>query len=91
MTTLKILVEDEQAELLKKLLNEISFIKGIVEESASAVDDKSSGSPLEQIRKIQQEIGDKKLFDEITDPENWQREVRKEWDDRKYASKSCPP
>ena len=87
MTTLKIVVEDEQAELLKKLLNEISFIKSIVEESASSADDVSSGSTLEQIRKIQQEIGDKKLFVEITDPESWQRQIRKEWDRRKYPAK----
>ena len=77
---MKIVVEDEQAELLKKLLNEISFIKSIVEESASSADDVSSGSTLEQIRKIQQEIGDKKLFVEITDPESWQRQIRKEWE-----------
>jgi hypothetical protein len=80
MTTFKVVVEDEQAGLLKKLLEQVSFVKSI--EEASMVDNgyQETGSPFERIKKIQQEIGNKNLFKDIKDPVEWQREIRKEWD-----------
>jgi hypothetical protein len=79
MTTFRVIVEDEQAGLLKKLLEQVSFVKSI-EEEPIAIELQKNESALEQIKKIQQEIGNKNLFKDIKDPVEWQREIRKEWD-----------
>jgi hypothetical protein len=78
MTTFKVVVEDEQAGLLKKLLEQVSFVKSI--EEAPMVDNGYQETSFERIKKIQQEIGNKNLFKDIKDPVEWQREIRKEWD-----------
>ncbi len=80
MTILKITVEDENAGWLKKLLLEVPSIKSIEETPTDHADVQKTESALEQIKKIQKEIGDKELFKEIKDPSEWQREIRKEWD-----------
>lgn len=80
MTTFKVVVEDEQADLLKELLRGASFIKSIDEEQSTGNKRQKPESALERIKKIQQEIGDKDLFKDIKDPVAWQREIRKEWD-----------
>ncbi|HEY2581021.1 MAG TPA: hypothetical protein VGI43_04405 [Mucilaginibacter sp.] len=80
MTILKITVEDEQADLLRKLLQEVSFVKSIEEEPSVSTEPGKDESVLERIKKIQQEIGSKNLFKDIKDPVEWQREIRKEWD-----------
>ena len=79
MTIIKVTVEDESADLLKKLLREVSFVKN-VEEEISINKLQEPGSPYERLKEIQQEIGDKNLLKEIKDPSEWQREIRKEWD-----------
>ena len=81
MTTFRVVVEDEQAGLLKKLLQEVSFVKSVEEEplTTTAVLQEPE-SAYEKLKKIQQEIGDKELFKDIKDPVEWQREMRKEWD-----------
>ena len=81
MTTFRVVVEDEQAGLLKKLLQEVSFVKSVEEEplKTTAVLQEPE-SAYEKLKKIQQEIGDKELFKDIKDPVEWQREMRKEWD-----------
>jgi len=80
MTVLKITIKDEQVELVKNLLRDMSV--SIEEEKEQHVEPvaPNSESALERIKKIQQSIGDKELFKEITDPSEWQREIRKEWD-----------
>ena len=80
MTTFKVVVEDDQAELLKKLLQQVSFVKSIEEAAMADNGHEESESTLERIKKIQQEIGNKNLFKDIKDPVEWQREIRKEWD-----------
>jgi Xaa-Pro aminopeptidase len=80
MTTFKLVVEDEQAGLLKKLLEQVSFVKSIEESPAIDAENSGAETTLEQIKKIQQEIGNKNLFKGIKDPVEWQREIRKEWD-----------
>jgi hypothetical protein len=81
MTTFIVTVEDEQADKLKKLLQDTSFVKSIEEEQPSVSDKvEEPETPYERLKKIQQEIGDKELFKEIKDPSEWQREIRKEWD-----------
>ncbi|GGH20482.1 hypothetical protein [Mucilaginibacter phyllosphaerae] len=79
MTTLIVKVDDERIESLKKILSEIPYVHEVeVEETTSQLNDPQS--TYERIKKIQEEIGDKKLFENIKDPSEWQREIRKEWD-----------
>jgi ribonuclease HIII len=80
MRILKVTVEDDNAGLLKKLLQEVSFVKNVEEEPIIVDSFQEPESPYERLRKIQQEIGDKNLLKEIKDPSEWQREIRKEWD-----------
>ncbi|MDR3693967.1 hypothetical protein [Mucilaginibacter sp.] len=80
MTTLRITVEDENAGMLKKLLQEVSFVKSIEEEKVIKNDTSGDESSLERIKKILDEVKEKNLFKDIEDPVEWQRNVRKEWD-----------
>jgi hypothetical protein len=81
MTILKITVEDEQADLLRKLLHEVSFVKNIEEEHSINVNGlHESKSSYERIKKILDDAKGKDLFKDIDDPSEWQREIRKEWD-----------
>ncbi len=81
MTILKITVEDEQADILRKLLQEVSFVKNIEEEHPG---DRNTGtnaaSSYQQIKKLLDNAEGKNLFKDIDDPSQWQRELRKEWD-----------
>ena len=81
MTTLKVIVADENADSLKRLLWEIPYVKSIEDaDQASASELNEPETAYERIKKIQQEIGDKELFKDIKDPSEWQRQIRKEWD-----------
>ena len=81
MTTLKVIVADENADSLKRLLREIPYVKSIEDEGQpSATELNEPETAYERIKKIQQEIGDKELFKDIKDPSEWQRQIRKEWD-----------
>jgi hypothetical protein len=86
MTILKITVEDEHVGLLRKLLNEVPFVKNI-EEEPKVFDNEvyEPKSSLERIKKILDEAKGKNLFEDIKDPVEWQREIRKEWN-RDYAN-----
>lgn len=63
------------------MLHDVSFVLEI-KDDLSALKNRVSEpmSPYERLVQIQEEIGDKKLFEEIKDPSEWQREIRKEWD-----------
>lgn len=82
MTTLKITLEDENVEIVKRLLQEGSFVKSIEEEEKitveKSVDDKETS--VDRIKKILDEAKGQNLFQDIVDPVEWQRELRKEWD-----------
>ena len=80
MTILRVAVEDDQAEALIKMLEEVPYVKKIEEEHEEANQLKEPETPYERIKRIQQEIRDKKLFEDIKDPVAWQREIRKEWE-----------
>jgi len=81
MTTLRITVEDENAGMLKKLLQEVSFVKSVEEENPTIEKDISiEETSAERIKKILDEAKGKNLFKDIEDPVEWQREIRKEWD-----------
>ncbi|MDB5088106.1 MAG: hypothetical protein JWR09_2100 [Mucilaginibacter sp.] len=79
MTTIKVTVEDENADLLKKLLQEVSFVKNVEEETIVNKSHESESS-YDRIKKILNEAKGKNLFADIKDPVEWQRELRKEWD-----------
>ncbi len=81
MTILKVTVEDEQADNLRKLLQEVPFVKNIEEEDLTDNNKiKITESSYERIKKILDEAKGKNLFKDIEDPSEWQREIRKEWD-----------
>ena len=78
MTTLIIKVDDDRTESLRKILSEIPYVHGVEEDLATQLKDPESTH--EKIKKIQEDIGDQKLFENIIDPSEWQREIRREWD-----------
>jgi hypothetical protein len=80
MTTSKITVEDENAGLLKKLLQEVSFVKSIEEEKVIEKDIIVKETSIGRIKEILDKAKGKSLFKDIEDPVEWQRKVRKEWD-----------
>ncbi|HWZ15095.1 MAG TPA: hypothetical protein VNW95_07625 [Mucilaginibacter sp.] len=81
MTILKITVEDEQVALLRELLKQVSFVKNIEEDySPDAIGTSSTNPSYDRIKKLLDEARGKNLFNNIDDPSEWQRELRKEWD-----------
>ncbi len=80
MTIIKVTVEDESADLLKKLLKEVSFVKSIEEEPIVIDTLQEPEPPYARIKKILDDAKGKNLFEEIKDPSEWQHELRKEWD-----------
>lgn len=81
MTTITIAIEEGHEEDLKKILDAAPFKTEIIEGERiykSQLNDPQSA--YEKLIKIQEEIGDQKLFPEIKDASEWQREIRKEWD-----------
>jgi hypothetical protein len=80
MVTLRVTVEDEQAEELKKLLGEVTFVKSVEEEHLANDKMEEPEAPYERIKKILDLAKGKDLFKDIEDPSEWQRQVRKEWD-----------
>jgi len=77
MTILKVMVDDEQADALKKLLNGIDIVKSVEEEQFGNGDANSS---YNRIKGILESTKEKELFKDIKDPVEWQRNIRKEWD-----------
>jgi UDP-N-acetylmuramyl tripeptide synthase len=79
MTTLIIKVDDERTESLKKILNEIPYVRGVeVEDNDTLLNEPST--QYQNIKKILDKAKGKNLFQDIKDPIEWQREIRKEWD-----------
>lgn len=79
MTTLIIKVDDERTESIKKILNEIPYVRNVVVDRQSAPLTEEL-SQYERIKKVLDEAKGKNLFADIKDPVEWQREIRKEWD-----------
>jgi hydrogenase maturation factor HypE len=80
MTIIKVTVEDESAELLKKLLQEVPFVKNVEEEHIVNNNFREPESAYTRIKKMLDDAKGKNLFEDIKDPSEWQRELRKEWD-----------
>ncbi len=77
MTILKVMVDDEQADELKKMLHEIDIVKSVEEEQHDAAPENSLAQRMEDILDA---VKGKELFKDITDPVEWQRNIRKEWE-----------
>lgn len=77
MTILKVMVDDEQADELKRLLHDISIVKSVEEEQVNA---DVSNITYNKIKKILDSAKGKELFKDIKDPVEWQKEIRKEWE-----------
>jgi len=77
MTILKVMVDDDQADELKRLLHDISFVKSVVEEQ---IPTDESNITYNRIKKILDSAKGKELFKDIKDPVEWQKEIRKEWE-----------
>ena len=75
MTILKVMVDDEQADELKRLLHDIAIVKSVEEEQTGVL----NGS-AQRIKEILESAKGKDLFSDIVDPVEWQRNIRKEWD-----------
>jgi hypothetical protein len=80
MTTLKIIVDDDRAGMLKNLLQEVSFVKSVEEAPEDKNGSLEDETAVERIKKILNEARGKNLFKDIEDPSEWQRELRREWD-----------
>ena len=77
MTILKVMVDDDQADELKRLLHDISFVKSVVEEQ---IQTDESNITYNRIKKILDSAKGKELFKDNKDPVEWQKEIRKEWE-----------
>jgi hypothetical protein len=72
-------VEDEQVNTLKRLLETVSYVKTIEEEGIEPKENEISAPSTrqEKIKAILAEAKGTKLFSDIEDPVEWQREIRK--------------
>ena len=82
MTTIKVIVEDEKADSLKRLLQDVPYVKSFEEEahSISTIGVSEPAVEYKRIKEILQSAKGKNLFQDIEDPSEWQRQIRKEWD-----------
>ncbi|QXV67264.1 hypothetical protein FPZ42_00710 [Mucilaginibacter achroorhodeus] len=79
MTTLIVKVDDERTESLKKILSEIPYVHE-VEEERSQDQFQEPSEQYQRVKAILDKAKGKNLFNDIKDPSEWQREIRKEWD-----------
>jgi hypothetical protein len=77
MTILKVMVDDDQADELKKMLNGLDIVRSIEEEHNDNV---TENSLLQRMEDILYAVKGKELFKDITGPVEWQRNIRKEWE-----------
>lgn len=74
MTTLIITVDDERTESLKKILEDIPYIRDIAVKNSNETT--SEPTQLDKIKAILNASKDKGLFHDIEDPVEWQRNIR---------------
>lgn len=75
MTTINVTVENtSQAKMLVKWLNEIKFVK-----KTSLQKEEFKGGNIKNVKKILSNIDPQQLFSEITDPVEFQNQLRNEW------------
>lgn len=79
MSTLIVTVEDGREESVKKILNEIPYVKAVAEDENTSLLQEPP-TQYQKIKQILDEAKGKNLFKDIEDPSEWQRQIRKEWD-----------
>ena len=80
MTTITIQIDNDQnAELLEKMLRELSFVEDI-EVVKNNVDflEEPVGS-YQKIKKAIDKVDESQMFKDIDNPSQWQRDLRNEW------------
>lgn len=80
MTTITIQIDNDQnAELLEKMLRELSFVDDIeVVRNNTDLLEEPTGS-YQKIKKAIDKIDGSKMFKDLEDPSKWQRDLRDEW------------
>ncbi|WP_299576293.1 hypothetical protein [uncultured Sunxiuqinia sp.] len=79
MTTLRIKVDTKKnARLLKKLLQNIPFVKQIEDD----LQPKQASSQYDQLKSILNTIQPGNLFNQVDNPVDWQKKSRDEWEAR---------
>ena len=77
MNTIKISVKsNKDAVLLTKLLKSLNFVIDV--ESVLINEDKKNNQ-FETLNNLVEKLAHRKLFQEITDPVRWQKDLRNEW------------
>lgn len=80
MTTLKITIDSRKnAQLLTKLLKSMAFVKK-VEEDTTPIPQKTD--QFSMLKKIFDSIAPNSIFRSIDSPEDWQKNIRDEWENR---------
>jgi hypothetical protein len=77
MTILRIAVEDDQANALKHLLENVAFVKEVKEES---VIPHTKDTLISRVKEILSVTNGEDVFKDIADPAEWQRKLRKDWE-----------
>lgn len=73
MTTLNVTIDDSnKLQMLLEWLHSISFVKKV------EVND-SSNKNFEEVSKILEQIPEEGIMKEISNPAEWQKELRNEW------------
>ena len=77
MTTLKITVDNKKnAKLLTRVLQNMKFVKKVEEEK------KASDNQFQILSKLFDSIQPGKVFNQISDPVKWQKDIRHDWETR---------
>ena len=80
MNIIRITVDtDLHSQLLMKMLKSIRFVTKVEPVEISA-NKKSGVSQFNNLKNILDSIGNHKIFEEIKDPVEWQKQLRNEWE-----------
>lgn len=80
MTTITIQIDNDQnAELLEKMLRQLSFVEDIeVVKNKTELLEEPIGS-YQKLKKAIDKVDESKMFKYIENPSQWQRDLRNEW------------
>jgi len=78
MTRITVLVDDGYENSLERILKEIPFVKEVEIQNVNQLNEPET--QYQRLKMILDKAKGKKLFNDINDPVEWQRNLRKEWD-----------
>ncbi len=79
MTTVQLIIEDGTEDELKKVLHAASFKAEFVHKNFTDQVAEPQ-TQYQKLKKILDTAKGKDIFQDIEDPAEWQRQIRKEWD-----------